>query len=388
MKNNFILKTLFIIFTFAFGINNAFADFAFSEMELRFAQVSDVHLSDAPDTSYKVLSHSKDLMRSAIKDLNTMKGLDFVAFTGDMVNEPTKKLYRDFLLELSDLNYPSLLVLGNHDSTSNDSKSEEYLNKNTVYEIIRRYNPYQDHNSVYFAYSPAKDFRVIVLDTTTGYENRSTGFLSDEQLQFLDKEIGENEDKIIIIFQHHPVIEPFSSSDHKLLNANAYLDVLNKHKHTPIGIFSGHYHCTKIIRKGNVIHVTTPSLVTYPNAYRTVVVSNYRDRVTFDIALHETKLTKIQQLAKSNIIAKSVMYGLASDRNTSILIRKRGLPGIKLSQEEKDEIKAKELERKEADKAQRLEEKQLRKEAKEKAKQEKELLKQEAKKQKELSKGK
>ena len=127
MKNSYISKLLLLIFSFAFGIQTANADFSFSDMELRFAQVSDTHLSDAPDTSYKVLSRSKDLMRSAIKDLNDIKTLDFVVFTGDMVNEPTKKLYRDFFLELSSLKYPSLLVYGNHDSIP-DSTTEKLVN--------------------------------------------------------------------------------------------------------------------------------------------------------------------------------------------------------------------------------------------------------------------
>ena len=286
---------LFLLVTF-FGTNFAWADFSFNEIELKFAQVSDVHTSDAPDTEYKVLSHSKELFCDAIKTINNIKGLDFVIFTGDMVNLPDKNSYRDFFLNLTKLRYPSLLVLGNHDSAINND-SEEYLDKTTVHGVIRKYNPYQNYDNPYFAFSPNPNYRVIVLDTTVGMGAKtSNGFLPDEQLAFLDNEIAQNQDKVILIFQHHPVIEPFKSNDHKLLNAGAYTEIFKKYEKVPIAVFAGHYHASKIVRKGNVIYVASPALVTYPNAFRTVDITDYKDRVIFKFKFHETNLKDIQVL--------------------------------------------------------------------------------------------
>ena len=123
MKNTFIKLFLFI-FTAFFTVNAAMADFSFNDMELKFAQVSDVHISEGSDTAYKVLSHSKELFEDAILTLNKIKGLDFVVFTGDMVDEPTGGLYRSFFETLSKLNHPSLLVFGNHDSAFSDIEEE------------------------------------------------------------------------------------------------------------------------------------------------------------------------------------------------------------------------------------------------------------------------
>ncbi len=349
-------KPLILLAAFVFSINASFADFSFNDMELKFAQVSDVHTSNSSDTSYKVLSHSKELLKSAIEDINKIKGLDFVVFTGDMTNEPTRELYRDFFTIMQKLNYPSILVLGNHDS-SMSGENPNYMNKDVVHQILKMANPYQNYDRPYFAYSPAKDYRVIVLDTTIGIEN-SNGMLSEEQLNFLDNEINENQDKVILIFQHHPVIEPFKSENHKLVNSENYLAVLKKYEKVPIAVFAGHYHAARIVRKGNVIFVATPSLVTYPNAFRTVSITNYNDRVIFNFNFHETKLKDVQELSKSGLIASAVFSGSPSDKNDEIMIRKGYVPKPKLTKEEKLQQKALIKAKKEELKAQREAEKQ------------------------------
>lgn len=374
MFKKIISKSTIALFAAFLSINAAWADFSFNEIELKFAQVSDVHLSEAPDTTYKVLSHSKELLDSAIQDINKIKGLDFVAFTGDMVNEPTKQNYKNLFISLLKLDYPALLVLGNHDSITGESESTDYLSKEIVHSIITRCNPYQNYGMPYFAYSPNKDYRVIVLDTTTGNLEKSNGYLPQEQLQFLDNEINQNQDKVIIIFQHHPVIEPFKSEDHKLTNADEYLNILKKYEKVPIAIFAGHYHSARIERKGNTIFVATPSLVTYPNAFRTVSVTNYNDRVIFQFNFHETKLDKIQEISKAGLIASAAFSGAPGDKNNQIMIRKGYVPKETLT---KEEIKA----RKESQKA----EKKLQKEEK---KQKAKALKAEKKEAKKMAKNK
>ncbi len=335
MKNIFLKASLFITLAL-FGINSASADFSFNDMELKFAQVSDVHLSESIDTTYKVLSHSKELLDSVISEINQTKGIDFVAFTGDMVNEPTKQNYKNFLTSLVELKYPAILVFGNHDSAK-EAHDPEFLVKSSVVDIIQRSNPYQNYGKPYFAFSPNNDYRTIVLDTTEGYEGQSNGFLPQEQLDFLDHEINANQDKIIIIFQHHPVIEPFKSADHMLLNAQEYLAILKKYEKTPIAIFTGHYHASRIVQRGHILHVTSPSLVTFPNSYRTVKITNYDDRVIFNFDFHETKLKEVQNKSKAGLIATAAFYGIPSDRTAEITIRK----GVVLKETlSKEEIKA------------------------------------------------
>lgn len=382
MKNKF-LKTFLFLIVALFSINSARADFSFNDMELKFAQVTDVHISDGQDTAYKVLSHSKELFKDTVQTLNKIKGLDFVVFTGDMVDEPTGALYREFFTTLSKLNHPSLLVFGNHDSAFADAELSELtdengnvikslLDKNTVIDIITRSNPYQQFGSAYFAFSPNKDYRVIVLDTTINERTTSNGYISEEQLNFLDNEISANQDKIIIIFQHHPVIEPIKSEHHKMINPESYLEVLQKYEKVPIAIFAGHYHAARIIRKGNVIHVASPSLVTYPNAFRVVNITNYNDRVIFQFRMFETNLKEIQEISKQGLIASVAFQGKASDRNNEIMIRKGYVPKIKPTKEEKQAIKQQKKAQKKAEKERKRAEKEAKKALKKQQKLEKE----------------
>ena len=51
---------------------------------------------------------------------------------------------------------------------------------------------------------------------------------------------------------HVPVLQPIESPGHKLLNDKEVLNILTKYKN-PIGVFSGHYHTTKIIPKSNLL---------------------------------------------------------------------------------------------------------------------------------------
>ena len=91
--------------------------FSFRNMTLNVVQLTDTHISEREDTSYKMLSSSKALLEDAIKEINSIPGLDFVMFTGDMVDTPTVDNYKSFYTILSELDYPSLNSFGNHDSS-------------------------------------------------------------------------------------------------------------------------------------------------------------------------------------------------------------------------------------------------------------------------------
>lgn len=191
-------------------------------------------------------------------------------------------------------------------------------------------------------------------------------------MNFLDNEISANQDKIIIIFQHHPVIEPIKSEHHRMINPESYLEVLQKYEKVPIAIFAGHYHAARIIRKGNVIHVASPSLVTYPNAFRVVNITNYNDRVIFQFRMFETNLKEIQEISKQGLIASVAFQGKASDRNNEIMIRKGYVPKIKPTKEEKQAIKQQKKAQKKAEKERKRAEKEAKKALKKQQKLEKE----------------
>ena len=311
--------------------------FSFRNMTLNVVQLTDTHISEREDTSYKMLSSSKALLEDAIKEINSIPGLDFVMFTGDMVDTPTVDNYKSFYTILSELDYPSLNSFGNHDSSVCISGSDECssgLKIDEVLNFVKKCNPNYMFDNTYYAFTPKTDYRIIVLDSVIRNEVTSNGYLTDEQLVFLDNELSQNQDKVVVIFQHHPPVEPFKSDDHSIKNTDKYLEILRKYKN-PIIVLSGHYHATKIIKEKNLVFVNSPSLVSFPNAFRVIKITNYRDRTDFKFLFYETRLKDVQERAKLSTIAATTFYGTEKDRDYSFTIRKSYVKPQKSPKKEK-----------------------------------------------------
>ena len=90
----------------------------------------------------------------------------------------------------------------------------------------------------------------------------------------------------------------------------------------PIIVLQGHYHCTKACQRDNIIYVSTPSLVTYPNAFRVVNINTHKNKVLVDIFLKETNLKDIQRRSKLRLLGVESLYGEECDRNNTFVIKK------------------------------------------------------------------
>ena len=78
----------------------------------------------------------------------------------------------------------------------------------------------------------------------------------------------------------------------------------------------------KLCADGNIIYVSSPSLVTYPNAFRVVNINSNKNRVLVDIFLKETNLKDIQSRSKLRLLGTESLYGQEKDRNTTFEITK------------------------------------------------------------------
>ena len=81
-----------------------------------------------------------------------------------------------------------------------------------------------------------------------------------------------------------------------------------------MGIFTGHYHTTKIVQQDNMLFVSTPALVSYPNSFRMINVTNQKKKVVFDITFKETNLKNLQKKAKLMVFSSKLYYGESKDR--------------------------------------------------------------------------
>lgn len=308
-----IYWVLFGVFVY-FGVN------AFSYADtLKFAHVSDIHLSTkSVDTSYKVLSHSRELLDDEIHQINDLLGLDFVIVTGDLADKPQKPLLECACDKMNKLDVPWYFAFGNHDvAVGSDFKKDQYFS------YIKKRNKAIKADKYYYSFIPKKGYRIIVLDATIEGRLTSNGEISKEQLEWLKKELQTAKDsgQLAMLFLHHPIQEPFPSFHHRIINSEDVKDILKSYD-MPIAVFSGHYHATKIFKDGKILYVSTPSLVTYPCAFRVVTVNNMKHQVVFNFEFRETNLKDIQKKAKLLTFSSGTYKGEDSDRNGIVILEK------------------------------------------------------------------
>ena len=284
---------------------------------LRIAQISDAHFSSFENnTSYKFLKKSSELLDDAIFQINTSGPYDFVVFTGDLINTPKVSELEKFAEHADNLIPKWYAIDGNHDIAVGGE-----LTKKKFMEILAKSNDRMAKKNIYYAFTPKKGFRVICLDSIIDYKITTNGEISQEQFDWLKKELENNKNDTIILCTHVPVIEPYPSPNHRMLNEGELKKVLKSHKN-PIIVLQGHYHATKAKLEDNLLVVACPSLVTYPNSFRVVNIHTNKKRTLVDIYLKETNLKEIQTRAKIRLMGTEKLYGEESDRNNSFELKK------------------------------------------------------------------
>ena len=288
-----------------------------NSQSLKFAQVSDVHfLENGSNTTYKMTGESPRLLDDAVKQINEQADIDFVMFTGDLIDKSFEKELKAFLPHLQDLNAPWYFSFGNHDRCVGG-----YLTTPVYLDMVRNANENFKFKKAYYSFSPKKNYKVIVLDDIITDEITSNGNIDTEQMKWLKKELDSSKNDVVLIYMHVPVVEPFASPNHKLRNAYAVKTLIESYKN-PIGVFQGHYHAAKITQHDNVLYVSSPALVSYPNAFRIVTVTNSKDKVTFNFEWKETRETTIQKMAKMLVFGTSIYSGEQKDRSGVYEIKK------------------------------------------------------------------
>ena len=279
---------------------------------LRIAQVSDAHFSSFEEnTSYKFLKKSGELLDDVIFQINTSGPYDFVMFTSDLVNYPKISELQKFTSHVNNLIYPWYAIAGNHDISIDGP-----LTKDKFMATLAQANDNMNQKNIYYAFTPKKGFRVICLDSIIDYKLTANGEISNEEFIWLKEELDEHEKDTIIICTHVPIIEPYSSSNHKMLNEYEVRKLLKTHKN-PLIVLQGHYHCVKIRQDENMLVITSPSLVTYPNAFRVININSNKNRTLVDVYLKETNLKDIQTRSKLRLMGTEKLYGEECDRNAS-----------------------------------------------------------------------
>ena len=90
----------------------------------------------------------------------------------------------------------------------------------------------------------------------------------------------------------------------------------------PIVVLQGHYHCVRARQSDNIVYITSPSLVSFPNGYRVININSNKKRTLIDVFLKETNLKETQSRAKLRVLGTDTLYGADNDRNITFEIKK------------------------------------------------------------------
>ncbi len=224
--------------------------------EIRFVQIADTHYSTKSD-------YSGEVLKAAVKDINSLGNISFVVFTGDNIDSSKIENLEGFLKIINKLNVPYYIVIGNHDVFKSNG-----LSKKRYIEIIK------SHNWFYFPSKPnyvfkRGEFVFIVLDGAKETIPGTTGYYRQATLEWLDKQLTKYKKKKVILLQHFPILPPNDERSHKVYQPEKFYAVLNKHNNV-IAIVSGHYHTNKEKMENGIYHINSPALVSVTNPYKII----------------------------------------------------------------------------------------------------------------------
>lgn len=175
-------------------------------------------------------------------DYISSKHYDLLVLGGDLCFDiGEKKVYQWFQEKLLSLDFPVIIIPGNHDSP----------------ELIQQtfgLFPIQDNGEYYgkkiFDFGP-----MFFLDT-------SPGSLSDKQFSWLQQEFQSVKSNQVFISMHHPPV--WSGSIHMdtkyaFTQIDRFYGLTQAFSHLEFYIFAGHYHLERTIVHKNVTVFITPS---------------------------------------------------------------------------------------------------------------------------------
>lgn len=279
-----------------------------------FVHFTDTHLNPARDYSHcRMIKDSLDLLKDAVSSVNAMKNIDFVIFTGDMIDSPTEKLVETFAGAANRLQIPWFWSIGNHDVGPGGMK---------VPKIVEALNK---HNRHFTAPAPRYSFTVngfLFVSMCGAIDNAVTAAarFSEDELGFLDERLRADVSRPAILFQHFPIVYPFKSATHVVLNQKEYFDLIDSRPNVK-AVFTGHYHAARLSERNGVAHVSTPALVQYPNEIRKTTISQTAQGLKFDFEMIPTRLRGIRESSRSACSSSALLEGKPSDRTASMSVK-------------------------------------------------------------------
>ena len=224
--------------------------------DIKFVQVTDSHYSSGNE-------FKRNVLESTIRDINTLKGVSFVVFTGDNIDKANPEYLKEFVKIVNKLNVPYYMVIGNH----------EVFKSGDLYKL--RYMEIIKENNIF--YRPSKPnykltkngFMYLIVDGAKEVIPGANGYYREDTLEWVDKELTKHSKMPTVILQHFPLVAPKEMATHKTYQAEKYLEMLDKHNNV-IAVVAGHYHINGEQMKDGIYHICTPTLLNEPYQYKII----------------------------------------------------------------------------------------------------------------------
>jgi 3',5'-cyclic AMP phosphodiesterase CpdA len=202
--------------------------------------------------------------------LQAIPDLDFVVFTGDLVDQADEESFREFRALVQQLQVPYYLCAGNHDldisGQSGRFDRQDFLN------WCRGQFDFDPAPTGYVDYSVTvrPGLQLLCLDASLGTFPDPQGTLRPMQLQWLQAELDTHAHAAVLVLIHQP---PVANSPlfrkYKVLppEAATFRRILASHPRI-LGVLSGHLHVPKVYVRHQIPYLIAPPLVGPVSAFR------------------------------------------------------------------------------------------------------------------------
>ena len=228
-------KIIGLLLVYIFIVSNVMA------RDLRFVQVTDVR--------YTKSDENQSLSRT-VKDINRQKGVDFVVFTGNMLQRPNVDDLKSFLGEAKKLKRPFYLVIGDKDVNKHKDLSKKQFAK-----IAKRNLAITKKGNINYTFEKNGVF-FIVADGAKDVIPSSNGYYKDDTVEWVESKLDTHKNENVIILQHFPLIPPNDNENYMTYKPEKYLEVLNSHKNVK-AVISGHFGVNKETEVDGITHIST-----------------------------------------------------------------------------------------------------------------------------------
>ncbi len=237
---------------------------------IKFAQLSDTHLmAHSRCRCWWMADDPAAQLKRAIEQLEAIPDLDFVVFTGDLVDQADPESFAQFAEIVQQISVPFYLSVGNHDidTTRSNGRWDRAQFLNWCHDLFP-FTPAPTDRCDY-SLSPAPGIRLIALDACLGRFPKPQGRLTPLQLDWLQAELQAHAQEWVIILIHQPPLAPvfFRKYRVKPEQATAFHQLLTDHGHVA-AVLSGHLHVPQVYSRAEIPYLVAPALVGPVSAFR------------------------------------------------------------------------------------------------------------------------